>query len=299
MPSSADVGLKPYQHYFSHLDPSLVQLLIHANRLGYSIVDQSFCIRRDGDYPYFAVHIVMDVCGFFHIAGNDYLLKKGDAFVICAGEAHLYKNNSAEPLTLAWAEFSTTGSREIFQRFRQYPTPVIDGAYTDKAQKSLCQIVKAVQEHSYESEYALSAMYYGFLMDLLEAASMIGAPVMPQIVDDALRYITRHLGESFQVKDLAEALHISHTYLTKVFRRYTGVSPMQYIHMKRLEQASKLLADTALTCEEIAGMVGFYDAAHFSHLFLRNFGCTPSDYRKQKNPKNSKADGEAITVHSV
>ena len=299
MSSSADAGLKPYQHYFSPLEPSLTPLLIHANRLGYSVVDQTFCIQRDGDYPYFTVHIVMDGCGFFHIAGNDYLLKKGDAFVICAGEAHLYKNNSAEPLTLAWAEFSTTGSWEIFQRFRQHPTPVIDGAYTDKAQKSLCQIVKTVQEHSYESEYALSALYYGFLMDLLEAGSMIGTPAMPPIVDDALRYITRHLGESFQVKDLAEALHISHTYLTKVFRRYTGVSPMQYIHMKRLEQASKLLADTALTCEEIAGMVGLYDAAHFSHLFLRNFGSTPSDYRKQKNLKNSKADGEAITVHSV
>ena len=119
MLSAAEMAPKPYQHYFSPMEPSLAPLLIHANRLGYSIVDQSFCIRRDGDYPYFTVHIVMDGCGFFHIAGNDYLLKKGDAFVICAGEAHLYKNNSAEPLTLAWAEFSMTGSREIFQGFRQ------------------------------------------------------------------------------------------------------------------------------------------------------------------------------------
>ncbi|MSS89745.1 AraC family ligand binding domain-containing protein [Eisenbergiella porci] len=55
--------------------------------MGCGFQESFFQINRDNSYPYFTVHFLSDGCGLFHIAGENYLLKKGDAFIIPAGEA--------------------------------------------------------------------------------------------------------------------------------------------------------------------------------------------------------------------
>ena len=90
-------------------------LLFQVNRAGCSYCCNDFSITREREYPYYTIHYIFDGCGFFHIAGQDYLLKKGDIFIRSPpSRCHAYRNSSSEPLGLIWMELSGGMCRELF-----------------------------------------------------------------------------------------------------------------------------------------------------------------------------------------
>ncbi|MDT8385958.1 MAG: helix-turn-helix domain-containing protein [Thiogranum sp.] len=65
------------------------------------------------------------------------------------------------------------------------------------------------------------------------------------------------------------------------FAQATGMTPMEYVHTLRLEEAKQMLESGDLPVEAIAGEVGYEDAAFFSRLFRRKVELTPAQYRKR------------------
>ncbi len=68
---------------------------------------------------------------------------------------------------------------------------------------------------------------------------------------------------------------------TRRFRKAAGMTPLEYVHALRLEQAKTLLETTEETLEKLAERVGYEDAAFFSRLFRRSVGLTPAQYRRR------------------
>lgn len=97
-------------------------------------------------------------------------------------------------------------------------------------------------------------------------------------------YIQKHYSEDIDMKALAELLHISESRFNHLFKETIGVSPLRYINNFRLEKAKKLLETERWTAAEVAVKVGFTDYNHFGRQFLKTFGCTPNQARK--NSKN-------------
>ncbi len=65
------------------------------------------------------------------------------------------------------------------------------------------------------------------------------------------------------------------------FQQATGLSPLQYVHTLRIEEAKQMLESNDAPVEQIAGEVGYEDAGFFTRLFLRNVGLTPAQYRRR------------------
>lgn len=65
------------------------------------------------------------------------------------------------------------------------------------------------------------------------------------------------------------------------FASTTGMSPMDYVHTLRLEEAKQLLETSDLDIEAVANEVGYEDASFFRRLFRRKVGITPTDYRRR------------------
>jgi transcriptional regulator GlxA family with amidase domain len=63
------------------------------------------------------------------------------------------------------------------------------------------------------------------------------------------------------------------------FTMATGMSPLEYVHALRLEEAKQMLATGDLSVEAIAQEVGYQDAAFFGRLFRRKVAMTPAQYR--------------------
>ncbi|GLX68820.1 bifunctional transcriptional activator/DNA repair enzyme AdaA [Paenibacillus glycanilyticus] len=95
-------------------------------------------------------------------------------------------------------------------------------------------------------------------------------------------YIQTHYREPLTLSHLADALHLSPYHLQRTFKRLTGSTPAAYIQQIRMQEAMKLLASTNLPVTDIAGQVGYANAAHFATRFQGATGLTPTQYRGEK-----------------
>ncbi|MCZ8538145.1 helix-turn-helix domain-containing protein [Paenisporosarcina quisquiliarum] len=100
-----------------------------------------------------------------------------------------------------------------------------------------------------------------------------------QIVNEAIEIIKTKLDEPLTLKKLAERLFVSPTYLQKVFTKEMKISPARFILESRMDQAKHLLRTTDLLICDIAQTVGYVNAAHFSTVFHRHTGESPTYYR--------------------
>ena len=96
----------------------------------------------------------------------------------------------------------------------------------------------------------------------------------------AQHYIEDHITEKFSLQKMADALFVNGSYLLRAFKRYTGMTPLSYHHLVRCSKAEELLIHTDQSITEIGEAVGFVSSSHFTHIFKKTLGCTPSEYRK-------------------
>lgn len=96
----------------------------------------------------------------------------------------------------------------------------------------------------------------------------------------ALNYIHTNYTSKIKQEDIAQQLHISVRYLSKLFKKYMGITLSNYINSYRVNRSIELMKDTEHTLTEIALMVGFKDSQHYSKVFTRIVNETPSHYKR-------------------
>jgi len=82
------------------------------------------------------------------------------------------------------------------------------------------------------------------------------------------------------VRELAEWVGLSEAQLRKLFRKHTGMSPLQYVHTVKIHQSKQLLLRRADRVSEIAAQLGFEDPNYFARLFKKATGVSPSEFRE-------------------
>ncbi len=88
------------------------------------------------------------------------------------------------------------------------------------------------------------------------------------------------LRESVTVPEWARAIGLSPNYFRDIFKRETGLTPMDWLNQRRLQMARQYLSGTRKSVAEIAEACGFQDQFYFSRVFRKQFGQSPLQYRK-------------------
>lgn len=102
------------------------------------------------------------------------------------------------------------------------------------------------------------------------------------IVKEIKRYIDDNYSMDISLTKLAEELHFTPAYLTKIFKKYEGLTPVKYITNLRINKAKELLkSHNDLQIGSIAKMVGYDEFHYFSRVFRTAVGMTPTEYRNQ------------------
>jgi len=94
-------------------------------------------------------------------------------------------------------------------------------------------------------------------------------------------WIADHYAEPAPVAAMVRLSGLAERSFKRRFQQATGMSPLEYVHTLRLEEAKQMLETSADPIEAIANEVGYEDAGFFSRLFRRRVNLTPAQYRKR------------------
>lgn len=102
-----------------------------------------------------------------------------------------------------------------------------------------------------------------------------------QSIKNAIDYMQSYYSCSITITDICQTVHLSPNYFIRCFKEQTGQTPYQYLTEIRIRKAQQMLKKINYSIGEIATLCGFVNSGHFSTLFKRYVGISPTDYRKR------------------
>lgn len=123
-----------------------------------------------------------------------------------------------------------------------------------------------------------NAMIEDFVHRVQGAKSRKG---MSRTVRECCEYLQLHLTKPFDLQQMARSVGYTEYYLTKKFRRETGLKVTEYLKKARLEHARHLLEVSHESIQDISDRLQFSSRNHFSKAFSQQYGISPSAYREQ------------------
>jgi AraC-like DNA-binding protein len=103
---------------------------------------------------------------------------------------------------------------------------------------------------------------------------------IPEKISGVRHYLSDHFDHKLQLDDLAAKFHTDKYHLIRQFKKYTGVTPNNFLTMVRIEKARHFI-DQDYPIVQAALAAGFYDQSHFHHSFQHYTGYTPGQYQKR------------------
>lgn len=130
--------------------------------------------------------------------------------------------------------------------------------------------------------HAIMLDIFAFLLEDVSATTIKHHNNLERRMIQARDHINCRYNESLQLKELSATAHLSLAYFCRRFKKTFGVTPIAYLHKRRVIAAQTLLRTTDMTIKEIAEQLGYGDIYSFSKAFRRAIGTSPGAYRKQR-----------------
>lgn len=116
---------------------------------------------------------------------------------------------------------------------------------------------------------------------LADAAALRAQGLSPA-VSRAMQYVRRHYTEPIGLGHAAREVGLSLPYLSRAFKRETGMGFNEYLLDCRLREVCGALESSLDTIKSIAAHAGFHDYQHFCKVFKKKYGQSPASYRKER-----------------
>lgn len=234
-----------------------------------------------------------------------YEVKPGSALLLLPGHEHGGYAFSEPGTSFYWFHFLCNEEYSILDEREAYiqVSPLISNPYTNKLDEN---ILIPTYLSSISTEKLLiqfrqllhisNSLYYTDLsMDYLLTLIMIELTqlnidnisenmksfenVTHRRFNNILEWIRLNIHERIYIHELARQFDFNVDYLTRLFKKYLGVSTMSYINGMKVAKAKELLVQSEIPVKEIAFAMGFDDEKYFMKLFKELEGITPSQYR--------------------
>ncbi len=162
---------------------------------------------------------------------------------------------------------------------------ILDHIGSVEISSCLRNIIREMEQKNTGYEDVCQA-YMEILIIRLMRSTELAVPAEPQRISGnrqcaaVKRHIDLHFKEPLTLEQLAEEAHMNKYYLSHAFKREYGVSPINYMISRRVEESKYLLAETDLSMSQIAQLLGFSSLSYFSQVFRRSQHTSPMEYRQ-------------------
>lgn len=231
--------------------------------------------------------------GVYSVRGREYTFRPGDMFLFGSNEAHCITEISEElnllnihfeprilwesPENIELLKLFASRNKNFSNRF----------SHTDETLKSIVlRIENELTEKKPGYAVQVKCVLLSALVHILRSYDYTEEDDLPintvsvtKKLKDAMIYIEEHLESKLTLTEIAGVACMAPTYFSSVFKKFNGISPWDYIMIKRVERAIEMLKTTDMTKLEIAEKCGFCSASNFYKIFSKVTGRKPSDYK--------------------
>ncbi|MBR5553602.1 MAG: AraC family transcriptional regulator [Clostridia bacterium] len=246
------------------------------------------------------ITMVLSGSGIYATDESEFSFESGDIFLFGTDERHWIKkldrrtdflNVHFEPRFI-WSENFGISSGELIRVFlnrKKNPLNKLDMTKESSmsVKRLIFQMEKELEEKKREHEIMLKVHLVNILIEMIRSFEgqidendfSYNAQALHHI-ERSLKYIDSHLSENITLEEIANVAHMSKNYFCRIFKKLNGMSPWDYITVKRIEHAVMLLNTTDLTRLEIAQRCGYNNTSNFYYAFKKVTGKAPGDYIK-------------------
>lgn len=215
--------------------------------------------------PYHLIHYVHEGKGVFIREGKTYEVQKGEFFVIPPYIETYYEADKKTPWHYTWIGFEADEKAEDV-----FNTPVMRRPGADKIFYDM--------RRCFDMENGKGAFLSSKIWELA-ALMMEAEKTSINHIDKAINIMQSEYSSDITVASVASRLGLDRCYFSALFKKSTGVSPIDYLTNIRLQKAAELIAKHGHTPTTAAISVGYPDYCHFSKAFKKHFGCSPRNYK--------------------
>ena len=220
--------------------------------------------------------------GQFRIEDQIYPVRANQMVIVNPNVIHTEVSYDAHPLeyiVLGIEGLELTMSQDATSRYR-----ILDDRGNRDILTCLRHILQETQSAQPGYELICQAYMEILILQLMRSTSfsVTTSPAASHQCAAVRHYIDTHYKEPLTLDLLAEQAHVNKYYLAHAFKEEFGLSPINYMISRRIEESKYLLRETDMSMSQIARILGFSSASYFSQSFRRAEGTSPISYRKEK-----------------
>lgn len=99
------------------------------------------------------------------------------------------------------------------------------------------------------------------------------------LVNNIREYIDKHAAQNINIQEIADVFTMNPAYLSRIFKKYTGKRPIEYLTTVRIQRACAYFANTEFSVRQVSELCGYSDQFYFSKAFKALTGKSPTEYR--------------------
>jgi len=247
---------------------------------GRETCNRDYLVRRSS-YAYHVLEYVADGAGWVSLDGRKAELRPGTVFAYGPRTDFEVRTDPARPMV---KYFLCLAGREVPHRLARAGVAlgrVRSFAAHAELRSLLEELIREGRHHRPLAGRVCAALVEVLLLKLADLATR---PVRPGRAAEELflrckATIDARLDQPVTLKEIATVVGIRPASVCRLFRRFFGTSPYQYLLRRKMTLAAEWLVESGQTVKETAAAVGFSDPYHFSRCFKTVHGTSPSQLR--------------------
>lgn len=262
------------------------QMVFSLQLAGYKACDPAW--NRTGRiYPSHGLWIVSKGRGDFVLDGSPFTAEPGDLIVFAPGTVYDRQIDPEEPLEYYFIRFSYAVAYEEkdewhFAAADAAPFP-LHGVYrlqNPPPVLNLCeQIRQSWPRRGQTAAARRKLLFQEMLLSILQdfrARTVAGSTTLA--IERTIDHMVQHYKKKMTLEDLAHLAGLSASHYSRLFKKYTGLSPIEYLTQLRVDRAKELLVISDYRLKGIAQSVGYGDEFYFSRIFKKVVGQSPREF---------------------
>lgn len=223
----------------------------------------------------------------YYISGHTYLLSERCITITPAGDEYGYTFSHEDPIRHMYVNFDygPDASNEVvsplFQSGGRRVVNIPEYSIIEGVMTHILYLAGTEPEESRERRNRALYLLVAEIEGLCNSQCSSAHSDMPLTIVRTVEYIEERLPLPITIAELVRESKWSYGHFCREFVRYIGVPPQEYISMRRVEYACRLLIESKDSIKEVSASVGFEDPNYFSRFFSKHKGISATQYRER------------------